>query len=90
MTVEDLAPLPHEETDFSDVPELGDEFFRDARLVMPTGKTQLALRIDMGVVSAQGKGYQSRMNAVLRAYVATQREGRGAWRIADAAARFRA
>lgn len=77
LSLEDLAALPDEDIDTSDIPELGDDFFRNAQLVMPTGKAQLTLRIDADVVAwfrAQGKGYQSRMNAVLRAYVATQRK----------------
>ena len=43
---------------------------------MPAGTRQVTLRIDADVLDwlrAQGKGYQSRMNAVLRAYVAAQR-----------------
>jgi uncharacterized protein (DUF4415 family) len=47
-----------------------------AKLVMPAGKRQVTLRIDADTLDrfrAQGKGYQSRMNAVLRAYVAAQK-----------------
>jgi uncharacterized protein (DUF4415 family) len=43
---------------------------------MPPGKRQVTLRIDADVLEwfrSRGKGYQSRMNAVLRAYVETQR-----------------
>jgi uncharacterized protein (DUF4415 family) len=76
LTVEELAALPDEDIDYSEIPELDDAFFRNARLVMPAGKRQVTLRIDADVLDwfrAQGKGYQSRMNAVLRAYVGTQR-----------------
>ena len=40
-------------------------------LPVPTGKTQIALRVDDDVLSwfrEQGAGYQTRMNAVLKAY----------------------
>jgi uncharacterized protein (DUF4415 family) len=76
LTVEELAALPDEDIDYSDIPELDEAFFRNARLVMPAGKRQVTLRIDADVLDwfrAQGKGYQSRMNAVLRAYVGTKR-----------------
>jgi uncharacterized protein (DUF4415 family) len=62
-----------------DAPEaesLGAEFWKSARVVMPTGKTSVHLRLDSDVVEwfkAHGKGHLTRMNAVLRAYVETQR-----------------
>ena len=76
LSLEELAALPDDAIDTSDIPELGDEFFRKAKLVMPPGKRQVTLRIDADVLEwfrSRGKGYQSRMNAVLRAYVETQR-----------------
>lgn len=64
-----------------DAPEiaLDEEFWRNARVVMPDahGKTPVSLRIDTAVLDwfkRQGhKGYLTRMNAVLRAYVETQK-----------------
>jgi len=41
-------------------------------LPVPPRKTQIALRIDKDVLAwfkAQGKGYQTRINALLRAYM---------------------
>ena len=38
LSPEELAALPDEEIDTSDIPELGDEFLRNAKLVMPAGK----------------------------------------------------
>jgi uncharacterized protein (DUF4415 family) len=58
-----------------DVPEaetLGEDFWRNARVVMPRGKTSVHLRLDSDIVEwfkANGKGHLTRMNAVLRAYV---------------------
>ncbi|WP_375554629.1 BrnA antitoxin family protein [Roseovarius mucosus] len=43
-----------------------------ARLVAPESKKLISLRIDADIVEFfrnQGKGYQTRMNAVLRAYM---------------------
>ncbi len=47
-------------------------FWRDAKLVMPERKVPVSLRIDRDVVDwfkAHGRGYQSRINAVLRSYM---------------------
>ena len=48
------------------------EFWKDAELVMPEPKEPVTLRIDKDVVDwfrKQGRGYQTRINAVLRAYM---------------------
>jgi len=45
----------------------------------PPTKTLLSLRVDSDVVGwfrAQGRGYQSRMNALLRAYMDAHRQSR--------------
>jgi len=64
--------------DYSDIPELGEEFWKNARIVQPRDpKEQLTIRLDADVVAwfrAGGKGYQTHMNAVLRAYVDAQRK----------------
>ena len=55
---------------------LGAEFWKSARVVMPSGKTSVHLRIDRDVVEwfkSRGKGHLTRMNAVLRAYVEAQK-----------------
>jgi uncharacterized protein (DUF4415 family) len=63
----------------ADAPEaesLGAEFWKSARVVMPSGKTSVHLRLDSDVVDwfkARGKCHLTRMNAVLRAYVDTQK-----------------
>ena len=57
--------------------ELGEDFWRNARIVMPKpAKEAISLRVDQDILAwfrNQGRGYQSRMNAVLRAYVESQR-----------------
>lgn len=64
----------------ADAPEaesLGAEFWKSARIAMPTGKTSVHLRLDSDVVEwfrAHGKGHLTRMNAVLRAYVEAQEQ----------------
>lgn len=50
-------------------------FWKDAKVVWPEAKRLTSLRIDPDVLAwfkARGKGYQTRMNAVLRAYMKAQ------------------
>jgi uncharacterized protein (DUF4415 family) len=67
-----LAAKPDAEIDTSDVPELDEDFFRHAEVRMPKAKQMVSLRLDSDVLDwfkRQGKGYQTRVNAVLRAYI---------------------
>jgi len=63
-------------------PELADlpaSFWDQAELVQPVPKQPISLRLDADVLAwfkQQGPRYQSRMNAVLRAYVSQARIGR--------------
>lgn len=67
---------------YIDAPEaesLGEDFWKDARVVMPRGKTSVHLRLDTDVVEwfkANGKGHLTRMNVVLRAYVEAHKHNR--------------
>ena len=59
---------------YSDIPQLDDDFFKKA-VVWPGPKKQVTLSLDPDVLEffrSQGKGYQSRINAVLRKYVEAQ------------------
>ena len=62
---------PDSEIDFSDIPPLTEEFFKNAvrgKYYKPT-KTSTTVRIDSDVLAwlrTQGRGYQSRINAILR------------------------
>jgi uncharacterized protein (DUF4415 family) len=66
-----LARQPDSIIDFSDIPRLADTFWRNAvrnPFYRPI-KQQLTLRLDADVVAwlrRQGKGYQTRANALLR------------------------
>ena len=67
----------------SSPPELANlpaDFWHQARLVAPVIKQAISLRLDPDGVAwfrSQGPRYQSRMNAVLRAYVAQMQTTRG-------------
>jgi uncharacterized protein (DUF4415 family) len=71
-----LDALRDEELDFSEIPEITPEMF--ARAVVREGlrpkptKAQVTLRIDRDVLEwfrGLGDGYQTRINALLRAYM---------------------
>jgi uncharacterized protein (DUF4415 family) len=69
--LEALKTLPDEEIDYSDISALGDEFWRNAvrnPFYKPT-KTSTTVRLDSDVLmwlKSKGKGYQTRINAILR------------------------
>jgi|CXWL01.1.fsa_nt_gi uncharacterized protein (DUF4415 family) len=61
----DAAPL-----DYSDIPPLGEEFFTKATEMWPPTKQQVTVRLDADVLTwlkAHGRGYQTRLNRILRA-----------------------
>jgi uncharacterized protein (DUF4415 family) len=66
-----LEAKPDDKINYSDSPPLTEAFFRNAvqgRFYKPT-KTSTTVRIDSDVLAwlrSQGKGYQSRINAILR------------------------
>ena len=64
--------------DLNAAPILDEGFWRNAQVLDPRhGKTTITMRVDEDVLSffkRGGSGYQSRMNAVLRAYVYARRE----------------
>jgi uncharacterized protein (DUF4415 family) len=66
-----LADRPDEAVDFSDIAELDENFWKNARLVEPEKSEHVTLRVKKSVVDAfkaQGKGHTSRMSAVLESY----------------------
>ena len=61
-----------------DAPRMTEEVLRAAALAMPSGEARvpISIRVEREVLDyfkGQGPGYQSRINAVLSAYVRTQR-----------------
>lgn len=67
----ELAAMPDESIDTSDIPELTDEAWAAGtrgRFYRPV-KQQITARVDADVLDwlkSQGKGYQGRLNAILR------------------------
>jgi uncharacterized protein (DUF4415 family) len=76
-----LAALPDSEIDFSDIPEATEKFWKNAvrNPWYRPRKQQVTLRIDADVLAwlrRGGKGYQSRLNSLLRAAMLEQVRGR--------------
>ena len=77
LSIEALAAMKDEDIDYSDIPELGEEFWKNAIVVYPDRTTPVTLRVKKSVLEiykAQGKGYQTRMNAVLESYARSLRK----------------
>ena len=76
LPLEELAARPDAEIDFSDIPELDEEFWSKAKLNPPRIKPNVNLRLAEDVVDfykgENPKGYTSRMAAVLTAYAQAQ------------------
>ena len=71
-----LEQMTDTEIDVSDIPPLEEEFFKNAILHMPTSKKAVSLRLDSDLLDwfkEQGKGYQTKINAVLRVYMQAMR-----------------
>jgi len=67
-----LETMPDSDIDVSDIPELDKSFFDRSHVRLPQRKRSISLRVDPDVLEwfkHQGRGYQTRINQVLKAYV---------------------
>ncbi len=65
--------------DYSDIPALDKSFYTKATEAWPPTKQQLTIRLDADVLKwmkAQGRGYQTRINRILRAAMDSNRRPR--------------
>jgi uncharacterized protein (DUF4415 family) len=68
---ERIDGIADEDIDFSDIPELDNDFFKNARVVLPKPKVPITLRVDADVLEwykSKGGKYQTLMHAVLKEY----------------------
>ena len=76
MTPTQLKALDEAPINYDDIPELGEEFFRAAKRASESlTKQQLTVRLDSDVLQwlkGMGKGYQTRLNRILRAAMENQ------------------
>ena len=72
----EMAAIADEDIDTSDIPELDEAFWANAQVRFPGGKERLTVRFDEDMVQwfrSQGRGYQTKMNAVLRSFYEAHR-----------------
>ena len=63
------------EIDYSDIPALDKTFLKRATVQWPPAKKQLTVRLDADVLDwlkGQGRGYQTRINRILRIAMESQ------------------
>lgn len=71
-----IGSIRDENIDFSEIPEADDRFWSRADFHMPRPKKGVYVRLDQDVLEwlkSKGKGYQTRMNAMLRALMESDR-----------------
>ena len=72
-----IDSMSDEEIDTSDIAPLDEEFFAHAELRLPRPKPSITIRLDPDVLDwfkGQGRGYQTRINAILRSYMDAHRK----------------
>lgn len=77
MTDEDIERATRDDPDWAGFDDID---WSKAEVVFPTAKQSISIRVDQDVVDffkSTGKGYQTRMNAVLRHYVHEQKKRQG-------------
>lgn len=76
----ELEAIQDKDIDYSDIPELDEQFWNNAEVRLPENKKSVNIRLDADVLDwmkAQGKGYQSRINAILRSYYEAHKNEHG-------------
>lgn len=71
-TIAELEAMPDEAIDYSDIPPLDARFLTYVHLAKPAVKKHISLRLEPEILDwfkRQGQGYQSHINAALKAYV---------------------
>ncbi|NUM53127.1 MAG: BrnA antitoxin family protein [Candidatus Hydrogenedentes bacterium] len=67
--------MPDNEIDLGEAPEIDPRVFKRMEVRLPKPKELVSIRIDpdvLGWFRKQGRGYQTRINAVLRSYIEAQ------------------
>ena len=66
-----IDSVKDKDINYSDIPELDEEFWKNAVIEYPEKKKPITLRLDARVLEwfkSTGRGYQTRINAILRSY----------------------
>ncbi len=73
--LDEIRAIKDEDIDYSDIPELDDDWFKNAKVVIPQAKP-VAVKLDNDVVKwyqSHDRNYQAKINAILRAYMNKQK-----------------
>ena len=72
----EIEEIQDKDIDYSDIPEADESFWQRVELHMPKPKKGVYVRLDTDVLDwlkSKGKGYQTRMNAMLRTLMESSR-----------------
>ena len=70
--MEEIDSVKELDIDYSEIPELDKDFWDNAKSIYPKGKKAISIRLDEDIIEffkEEGKGYQSKINTVLRRYI---------------------
>lgn len=70
--LKEIESIAEDAIDYSDIPDTDAAFWASAELRLPQTKKGVYLRLDQDLLDwlkGQGPGYQTRINAILRAYM---------------------
>ena len=76
----EIEAIQDQDIDYSEIPEADESFWQRVELQMPQPKKGIYIRLDTDVIDwlkSKGKGYQTRMNAMLRELMRSEKEQRG-------------
>ncbi len=74
---ERIKAMNDKDIDYSDIPPLREDFFKEATWWKPAEKKTVTVRLDSDVLDwlkSSGKGYQTRLNKLLRAVMESQKK----------------
>ncbi|MBC7150410.1 BrnA antitoxin family protein [Ciceribacter selenitireducens] len=77
LTDEDIERAMRDDPDWQDLMDID---WSKAEIVIPQKKKAISIRLDEDIVNffqASGKGYQTRINAVLRHFITEQKRSKG-------------
>ena len=77
LTDEDIERAMRDDPDWQDLMDID---WSKAEIVLPQKKKAISIRLDEDIVDffqASGKGYQTRINAVLRHFITEQKRSKG-------------
>ena len=77
--LKEIEAIQDKEIDYAEIPEADESFWQRVELQMPQPKKGIYIRLDTDIIDwlkSKGKGYQTRMNAMLRELMRSEKEQR--------------